>query len=859
MLYVVPTVVEKQGNFSQDVASLNNPFTGGTYTNATLTPSPSSAALLSLFPDPNLHVGESVSAVLADPDTPYNYIANKRNDISSNQFDLRGDQSFGSRGTMFARYTNKQIAQTQPESLNIPNGTAFATYRIFAAAATFAFTPRIANEARFGFTLESDGTTNPLDGASLTNAAKLNGIGPAFPFNGLPYLGFQNYTSDSTNLGGSRLNASEASRVFQYVDNVTLQLGAHNVRVGVDVRRITAITPLSISGYGDNYGSFFFSQGSSFTGNEFADFLAGVPNSSETATVTSDNNGSSTAYAFYAEDNWKATPRLNLSFGLRYELHPGFSAANGNIGNFDPSVARSGRLVYPTGAAALLSVPELASFNACPTAGVTNPAATVGQFNGAPCTPVLTNDQAGLPASLRTTPKLRFEPRLGFAFRPFANERTAIRGGAGFYNITTSGALFYALTGTLQSNLQSFYNSVGPGGPLFAFPNASSASAAAGTPYGSGTFYSAIDTNWHDPYSLQTNLSIDQDLGHNFGLRVSYVGLKTWHLVWQPELNQLPLSTSTIATNQPRSAFPFPNFYSIYNRATSAQASYHSGQVELSHRFTGGLSLSSAYTLAKNLADNQGTYGAASGQQSFADEQGGYDATFRDNRHLDYGNVTGTRRNRFISSGVYQLPVGRGKRFGNTLSRPADVALGGWQVSGIFLVQSGPFETAIIPSGDIDPSGTGSGTLFFRAQRPDRIANGNAGPHTRNQWFNNAAFTCPGTPGGIATLTISQATGLSPCTVGASTSPIGRFGSESTGDLRGPGTVSLSTGLSKTFAVTEALKLRAEGTFTNVLNHTNLSDPNLDVTSPSFGVITQARGSDFGGNRTGQVSMKLEF
>ena len=288
-------------------------------------------------------------------------------------------------------------------------------------------------------------------------------------------------------------------------------------------------------------------------------------------------------------------------------------------------------------------------------------------------------------------------------------------------------------------------------------------------------------------------------------------------------------------------------------------ASYHSGQVELNRRFSGGLSVSSAYTLAKNLSDNQGAYGASSGQQSFADEQGGYDATSNVNRHLDYGNVTGTRRNRWISSSVYQLPVGRGKRFGTGMSRLADAALGGWQISGILLFQSGPYETAYVPSGVIDPSGTGSGTLFFRSQRPDRVANANAGPRTRTQWFNKAAFTCPGTPGGIATLTIDPNSGTSPCNVGAASTPIGRYGTESVGDLEGPGTQTLSTGVSKSFALTEQVKFRAEGTFTNVLNHTNLSDPNLDVTSPSFGVITQARGSDFGGNRTGQVSLRLEF
>lgn len=91
------------------------------------------------------------------------------------------------------------------------------------------------------------------------------------------------------------------------------------------------------------------------------------------------------------------------------------------------------------------------------------------------------------------------------------------------------------------------------------------------------------------------------------------------------------------------------------------------------------------------------------------------------------------------------------------------------------------------------------------------------------------------------------------------TLPIGRFGTESTGDLTGPGTLSLSSGLSKYFTLVEGLKLRAQGTFTNVLNHTNLADPQTDISQANFGQITQSRGSDFGGNRTGQLALSLEF
>jgi hypothetical protein len=125
---------------------------------------------------------------------------------------------------------------------------------------------------------------------------------------------------------------------------------------------------------------------------------------------------------------------------------------------------------------------------------------------------------------------------------------------------------------------------------------------------------------------------------------------------------------------------------------------------------------------------------------------------------------------------------------------------------------------------------------------------------TRNEWLNPDAFACPSNSG----YTSSSYAG-NPCGVGITSNPIGRFGSESVGNIEGPGTVNWSLGLNKRIAITDRVHLRAEGTFTNVLNHTNLSDPNVNITSPSFGKINTARGSDFGGSRTGQVAIKVEF
>ena len=855
---IVPTARMKQGDFSQeDVAQLQNPFTGGTYAGNIVPVNPVSAKFLQFYPDPNVDPNLSLAAAVADQHRGYNYVHSRRNDINSNQFDIRGDQVIGSRATASVRYSLKNNNQTQPTDIVLPNGTAYARYQILSSNFNYALKPSLANEVKFGFTLERDGNSNPFDGLGFTQDAGLEASVTPF-FNGIPHINFNAGTAPVTSIG-SRLGYEERSRVFQYIDNVTYIKDGHTVRLGLDLRHLVAHSEAGGATPSINYGNAYFDANNSATGDQFADFLIGVPYQSQRNNISQDNDASANSYAFYAQDNWKATQKLNLSFGLRYEFHPALAATNGLAGNFDPSIAQTGRLIYPAGYAGTLDPQELANVNACPVTGVNNPFATGNSINGVACTPVVSNVEAGLPNGLRKAVHLRFMPRLGFAYRLFGNDRTVVRGGAGYYNITTTGALFYAIAQTLQQNYQTFTNAYSTGSntaasktfvpPTFTFPN-TGASGQFAPALGSVYFYSAIDPNWHDPYSLQTDLSIDHDFGHNIGARISYVGLHTTHLIWQPQYNQLPRSSTRTAATASATDYPFPNFYQITDRSTSAQADYKSLQAEVTRRFSHGLSFNTAYTLAKNLSDNQGSAGNFN-SAGFVDEQGGYSATDSYDRHLDFGNVAGTRRHRWLTSAIYELPVGRGRMFGNKMNAAADALVGGWQISNIFLVQSGPFLTAFFPAGSIDPSGTNSGTYVGGAnQRPDRIANANSGSRTRDHYFNTAAFACPGSidPSSIST-----------CNVGVGSLPIGRFGTESVGDLLGPGTVNLSTGASKTFRIRESVHLRAEGTFTNVLNHTNLADPILDLTSGTFGKITQSRGSDFGGNRTGQVSLRVEF
>jgi hypothetical protein len=409
--------------------------------------------------------------------------------------------------------------------------------------------------------------------------------------------------------------------------------------------------------------------------------------------------------------------------------------------------------------------------------------------------------------------------------------------------------------------------------PGYQWPNiyAGSGNGGGTTNYGQDYFGTANSTNWKDPYTEQWSLSVDRSVGFGSAVRLSYIGSETHHLVYAPDENTLPFSNTVSANNQPLSARLFPNWGRINTRDTSANANYQSAQVELSHRFQAGLQFDSSYTFAKALADNQGP----ASDSGFSGENGGNRATSILDRLADYGNVYGTRRNLWDTTMVYDLPFGRNKMFGASMSRLANLAVGGWRVSNVFLWQSGPFETPYFPAGQGDPSGTGSGLTGtasgfdggHRSQYPDRIVGVSMKPSNRNRfnWVNPAAFGCPGDPSWVPGVSNN------PCTTGSGSgpvpNPIGRFGNARVGSIVGPGTINLSSGLSKAFAITERVNLRVEGSFTNVLNHTNLGDPQLDISNSSnnvFGRITGVigtgqLGANDGGARSGQVSARLDF
>ena len=813
----VPTEAIRRGDFSKESYTVKDPFTGIAFAGNQIPASrinPVATNVLKYYPLPNF--GRT------DIQTASNFRTPAAAPITSWQWDARIDYTISNRQSLFGRLSWKNADSVSPLVFLLPNDTGANDSRSMTLSHVASLKPNLVNEFRFGFAISNAVTTYGFDGRKIT--AEIGLKTPAeLTFNGLPSFSFGSGTSGF----GAGKPSFNFSHSYQWNNNTTWTVGRHTVKFGADLRRLRVQTNLGFTG-SDNYGNTSFD--GRFSGRDLGDFLLGLPYASSYASVNQDNDGLTWNYALYAQDSFKATPKLSLEYGLRWELHPPFDDTGGNLTNFDRAVPVTGRVVIPTmkRATEITAPGFLLSINACPA-----PA-----YQGIPCTPFLTAKDANWPEGLRYTQWLDFNPRFGFAYRPFGDTKTVIRGSVGRYTVTVLGGVYYGVTGISSSDVREYTNSITNGVPLFQLPNITTGGSGVRTPtYGSAYFGTAEDPTYKDPYSYQWNLSVERNLGWDTGLRVSYIALRSLQLGWQPDLNQPKASTVPYA-QRPLTDRPFPYWSRLYSYDTGANAMYNSMQTELNHRMRDGLSFNTAWTWAKNLSDGNGP--ASTG---WAGATGGGRVTNSHDRAADRGNVAMTRRHRWTTTLFYDLPFGKGRTIGKDMGRLADAVVGGWRLAAVALVQTGPYLTPTFSGGD--PSGTNASARG--SMRPDRVASGSLSNSAASMYFDRTAFVCPGRIAGT------------PDQFNCNVTPIGRFGNAGTGILLGPGTVNLSMGLGKDFSFTERVRLRLEGTFTNLPNHPNLDNPSTNMSSVGFGIVTTARGGDSGGNRVGQVSLRLEF
>jgi hypothetical protein len=497
--------------------------------------------------------------------------------------------------------------------------------------------------------------------------------------------------------------------------------------------------------------------------------------------------------------------------------------------NFDPqtnSIIVNQRIYNTLGGPAF---GFLQSFNACNAAppGFSAPAdAGYAPSASLPCTPVVSNNQAGLPAGLRQFYKGSIDPRVGIAYRPF--NKTVVRAGFGIFTVTSLGQLQNNNESNPEANQHTFQNGIGSNGqPLFQFPQTLSPSQL--TQIGGATLGQATDPRYRDPQSAQWNVTLERELDPNTALRVSYVGMNSYRLNVTVNLNQIaPSATPYVPSPFVDPRAPFQNWGILYSTENLGFQNYQAMEIEVNHKTTKGLFFQANYTWAHDISDAQGDAPTA-----FPSETS-YELAVVDRFAvgLDRGNVEGERRQRFLLTGAYDLPFGPGRTWSSS-SRYLNGVFGGWTVNTITLLETGPYLTPTI-SPNLDQTNTnpvGEGSIV----RPDLVGNPIPAHRTSSNYFNINAFA--------------------PTPVGAA-----RIGNAGVGILEGPGTIAVNAGLSKTMTLREGLRLRFEATFTNVLNHTNFAPPATNVSNPStFGVLQSAQTAENGGNRTGQVALRLDF
>ncbi len=656
--------------------------------------------------------------------------------------------------------------------------------RFYTFSYTHNFRPTMVNEFRVGYSFNNNPRYPKESGLALVKDLGLVGLFPDLPdLPGVFRVSFQNLTMTGVS-DSFQLRDSKGGKNFYLQDHLSWFRGRHALKVGGQFNRSHLNDRFLSTGI---YGDVTFSN--RFTNQSYADFLLGIPTSCSRAPENPAEDAGRDSYYAFITDEFRVTPKLTLNLGVRYEYEPGWYGQS--IAMFNPGL---GKIVVPDDSMRLVSPLVPSSY-----------------------VQVIPASQAGLPKNtLLFADRNNFAPRVGVAWRPLGPD-TVFRAGWGmFYDVvpryTGTGGSPYSITEPAYTNPQN--------APTVIFPRVFPESST-GAP-STISIPSAVNSSLRTPYSFQYNFTIEHQRW-NTGFRASYIGTGTRQGEWGYNLNQPVPDTRPFIQKINERRFPkYPNI-SYYTNGAGHQ--YHSMTLQVTRRTKGGLFFQSYYTLARDIGDLDRN----------ESPENAYD------RKRERGVWEDIPTHRWNATGMYELPFGRGKRFLNGVNRWVNLLLGGWEVNGIYTLQSGDFLTPTWTAPDTTGTAyTTSSTPPNVSRRPDYLYNANLPKDQRSlsRWFDVNAF--------------------------AVWQP-GAFGTCSRGVIKGPGTNIMHASLVKNFAFTERFRLRAELGATNALNHPNYSPPGLNITSAaSAGVISSTGGTSQGslestGARDILLRVRVEF
>jgi Carboxypeptidase regulatory-like domain len=604
--------------------------------------------------------------------------------------------------------------------------------------------------------------------------------------NGIPIVNVTGYAP----FQGPNFSLLSPSTDIQLADTLTWIKGNHTVKTGVVVIR----DRVDQNGRANYTGTANFTSTSSSstcrsaTANttcySLADaFLGNFSNYSEASGDPLGHFRFTQPEAF-VQDSWKATRRLSLEFGVRWQgILPWYTQGN-NISNFDPNVYSASKAVavLPNGT---INPTSGNPYNGLVRAGDGVPADQANRVPGVN-TALFPLIPSGAPRGFYKMHGA-FGPRAGFAYQ--LNDKTVLRGGGGLFYYRAQGNLIFS-----QLNIAPFLSNT-----QFDAGNFSTLGTGAANNTGLLGSINGIDPSTRNPYTYQYSLGVQRQITKSVLLEVNYVGSVSHHQLAQPNINfpslstviaNLPVTTTTSYSN------PYKGFTSIAMSRFASNYNYNSLQAFASKR-AGWTTFTLAYTYSKALGDSNGNNQTL---ENWSDP------------NYNYGYLSNDRRHAFVASFVIQAPELRGH---NAIVR--EVA-GGWQLSGVARLQSGAYYNA-----------QASSTLSLGNVRPNIVPGVNiygSGHAGLNGYLNATAVTVNGVAGRGAFVPSprTQAT----------------FGNAPYGTILGPGLAQTDATLSKFFPVTERVRVKIQMDAFNVLNRTNFSGLNLTVTNSNFGTVSGA-------------------
>ncbi len=700
----------------------------------------------------------------------------------SDKYDARIDDQINEKMNAFLRFSQRKDLQYYAPDLTGPsggdgNGYIHAIDQNASAGYTWALSPSAVLEARFGFSHVLAGKAPPyLGGPSLQSLFGFEGLPTSSDLTG--GLNTQTISGFATSLGRQTSNPQfQNPTSFDPKLNFSKSIGRHSMSTGYELTIIRTevldVNPL----YGqDTYNGQFSkptcaelgqaagcSIKSDSTSYNLADFIFGVPSS-----INLGNNFVSNlrqhVNALYVQDDWRVTSKFTLNAGLRWEFATPLWDRDNNWSNFDPATqtmirARSGSL-----------------------------------YNRALVNPDYSD----------------WGPRLGFAYN-FA-PKTVLRGGYGisydFFNrvgsaiegINAPEAIFGVLSQTAPQ-----------GGPLPAgfLTTIDSFTTGIANPSNFKPLTANVDyipANSKSPYIQNWFLSVQREIAEDTVFELSYNGNHSLRLPIIADYNEA-------APNQPGAALsyqkraPIPTYGPITWVDPAGDNHYDGLSARFEHRFTSGLYLLNSFTWGHAIGDSE----------QALEYYAGYVEANPQNIHnlaAEVGPSSFDVKFNNVTSVVYDLPFGRGRRFGSDIHPALDALLGGWELNTINTAHTGtPLNVYYTPSTANAVSGLSNdyrGEPFLRPNVSGSAASQSTS-QTINNYFDGFTFGVP-----------------------SAADPFGDLGRNA---FRAPGLEQWDLSANKSFRIRELVRLQFRSEFFNVINHTNFGIPTTNFSSSSFGTI----------------------